>query len=110
MLDLERDADMEQGGLDERVRAGHTIRAAKLYPDGSSIKVKWGDGQGTKFKENDYVVLSRVLPQQYTFRHALRVCAAGSSGLQLDAGKRAPDDAADGERRRRGWGGRWTAT
>ena len=97
VLDLERDADMEQGDLEERVRAGHTIRAAKLYPDGSRIEVKWEDGQGSRFKENDYVVLSRVLPQQYTFKHALRVCAAGSSGLQLDAGKRAPDDAAEGE-------------
>ena len=59
--------------------------------------MKWEDGQGSRFKENDYVVLSRVLPQQYTFKHALRVCAAWSSGLQLDARKRAPDDAAEGE-------------
>ena len=97
VLDLERDADMEQGDLEERVRAGHTIRAAKLYPDGSRIEVKWEDGQGSRFKENDYVVLSRVLPQQYTFKHALRVCAVGPSWLHLDAGNRAPDAVAEGE-------------
>ena len=89
--------DMEQGDLEERVRAGHTIRAAKLFPDGSRIEVKWEDGKGSRFKENDYVVLSRVLPQQYTFKHALRVCAVGSSWFHLDGGDRAPDAVAEGK-------------
>ena len=46
---------------------------------------------------NDHVMLSRVRPCQYAFKHPLLVCAVEEMALQLGAKKYPPEDAAEGQ-------------
>ena len=76
---------------------GHTVRAAKLHPEGNKVRVTWTDLEGPRTKVGDRVILSRMRPYQYAFKHPLLVCEGEGGGLKLDATKHAPEDAAEGE-------------
>jgi len=76
LLEAERGAGMDEEALEARVGAGHN---------------------GFRIKVGDHVILSRVHPYQYAFKHPLLVCAVEERALQLDAKKYAPEDAAEGE-------------
>ena len=91
MLEAERDAEMGEEALEARVEAGHTVRAAKIRPEGYKVKVTWEDSDGPGIKVNDHVILSRVHPYQYAFKHPLLVCEGEGGGLKLDATKHAPE-------------------
>ena len=73
LLHAERNAEMGEGDLEDRVAEGRTIKKAKLHREGSNIKVTWQGWQGSKIKDKDYVVLSCVHPHEYTCKHPFPV-------------------------------------
>ena len=70
LLEADMDAEVDEEALEARVGAGHN---------------------GFRIKVSDHVVLSRVHPYQYAFKHPLLVCEGKEGGLKLDATKHAPE-------------------
>jgi len=70
LLEAERDAEMDEEALEARVGAGHN---------------------GFRIKVGDHVILSRVHPYQYAFKHPLLVCEGEGGELKQDATKHAPE-------------------
>ncbi|MDA8609529.1 hypothetical protein N9L19_01285 [bacterium] len=52
---------------------GHTVRAAKLHPEGNNIRVTWADLEAPRNTVGDHVILSRMHLYQYAFKHPLLV-------------------------------------